>query len=495
MQVVSLLALLPSVISIANQVVIAAQIGASIEYDIFLLGTGLALACIGIAGGMINHAILSALSLCDTPAQSGKLAVALVLSSLGIVVAVAIFMCAGIGLNQESLTEGHLSSLSKVSLIAVVTFALAIPTQIVSALLTSQRRIISPVLAACAPYLGMTIAVIASEECDSVSLALGLCYGYVAAAALLLVSAWTLISWPDRRAFERTAKMASSILLLLIGFSAFSCFAYIDPLISIAAGEGAVSTLGYAQRVLVGLASLVVSGPALVLIPLLATLIRRGHSRLFLSASRRSIRITILNCLVIVTPLCLVSEEFVWTVFGRGAFASDDVVRLSGVLPTMLIGMVGMVGVVIAFKVFIVSGRSMTCCLVGLAITSVYAVSGGALSNHFGLKGIGVAYCLSWWTGLLACLGIMAHQSGTSMLKMFPVSRRGFVLVVVLLVAALLLRMVPVSMLPDAAGLRLGLAAGVAGVTVLAVVLGGFSPPELSWLRHIVRRRLQLNGC
>ena len=67
----------------------------------------------------------------------------------------------------------------------------------------------------------------------------------------------------------------------------------------------------------------------------------------------------------------------------------------------MMVGMIAMVGVVIIFRALFSKHDITMASLLGVIATVLYFVLSGSLIERFGVKGIALAYAISWWMLLL----------------------------------------------------------------------------------------------
>ena len=177
-------------------------------------------------------------------------------------------------------------------------------------------------------------------------------------------------------------------------------------------GMGNLAYLGYAQRILVGVGTLMVAGPSAVLLPRLAEAYVQGRNIDLLQDTARGSRAVIAFATPAAIFISLLAEPLVGLLFERGAFDHRATSGVTEVLPLMMLGMVLMLCVVILFRALFSRQEVLLAAQLGILATVLYFFLSGALSRNMGVKGIAIAYALSW--GVVLVLGGVGIWQGKS---------------------------------------------------------------------------------
>lgn len=195
-----------------------------------------------------------------------------------------------------------------------------------------------------------------------------------------------------------------------------AAYAKLDPLVdrSIASflEPGAISELGYAQRVITALATLTASGLSVVIFPQLASLssdVRGPRLAHLLSSAWRFLIILLTPC---VAAICFYAKSIVADLFQREAFdgeATRAVARLLVILLGVLIA--GSVGEIAAKSLYAMSKTRLP------AIISVAGFTLGIalkwfFSKHFGVEGVALGTTVYFVCCLAALLVALTYYTG-----------------------------------------------------------------------------------
>lgn len=182
----------------------------------------------------------------------------------------------------------------------------------------------------------------------------------------------------------------------LLAMSCFSIYAVVDAFWGPRAGVGTLASLGYAQRLIVGIGSLVVAGPSAVLTPRFAIRLRDGGRSAFLhEVARTMVLIGVITAcaaailMVLATPLIKIA-------FGRGAFLEADTIRVTQIFRAMLPGFCAMlISVVLTRAIFCLKSIERAMAFTSVIWAMVYFAGCGIMLS-WGSVGFGISYSLSW---------------------------------------------------------------------------------------------------
>lgn len=191
---------------------------------------------------------------------------------------------------------------------------------------------------------------------------------------------------------------------IIMGTSCFSSFAIVDAYWAPSSGEGVLSILGYAQRLLISFGNLAVSGPFAVIAPHFAELVRDKDNigyRLFFT---RSILIVGGIASIVAVVMFQYAELIIEILLQRGAFGEQETILVAKTLRYMLPGMVAMLMSAIALKaLFCFENTHKGIALLGVTWTLGYFLLSGEL-HHLGSTGFAISYSIIWIFFLIAIL-------------------------------------------------------------------------------------------
>ena len=180
---------------------------------------------------------------------------------------------------------------------------------------------------------------------------------------------------------------------------ALSCFSSFAPSDAFWAGrmpEGSLASLGYVQRLIIGVGSLIVAGPSALYVPRFAAFVENHDGQGFARLLMRTLLIVLGAGAIVVTILFIWSDEVVALLFRRGAFSAEDVVRLGQLFRIMAPGVVAMLAAVILMRaLFCLPRAEMAAAALGVAWSVLYFVLSGFLHEQ-SAAGIARSYTISW---------------------------------------------------------------------------------------------------
>ncbi len=421
--IVSILSVVVTAVSLANQLVIARSFGASTMFDQFLEATSLPFLVSGAFTGLFAYAMIPALIRATTGTESPERSRSAFL--FAVVVAAAAVAAIGAATAPWTLRlytmpgGGHDPSPTMLSLayVAWLGTGLSVIVGFCGAVLNSRSRFVLPVAASALPYVGMIVAVLATgARYGALSLTWGLVAGVALSVILLLLAGRGsfVVRGVSARHFSHVRLFFANAPLALLSTLTFSVYQSIDSFWAPRLGPSNLSVLGYCQRMLIAVGAVMAAGPSVVLQPRLAAASARGDDAAFISDLGRGLRLTVLICAPAALGLSLLAHPIVRLAFERGAFTREATMAVAGMLPWMLAGMVPMVCTVMLFKAFYAKADIRTAALLGVGGPISYFALSGVFMRFFGLSGIGLAYLLTWTA--LAGIGIVSVSERASAL-------------------------------------------------------------------------------
>jgi putative peptidoglycan lipid II flippase len=187
------------------------------------------------------------------------------------------------------------------------------------------------------------------------------------------------------------------VALVILANCAFSGLAPVEALLAPRFGPGALSYLGYAQRLIIAMGTVVVAGPSVLLVPEVAEAWLAKDARRVRALAFRTLAAVSLIAALMALTFGLLRVPVITLLLERGAFDAATTRGVAAALPWMLAGSVPMLGAQVAFRVLYGQNQHVIPAIVGLLVPGMYWVEGFFLSHALGLQGICLAYALSWW--------------------------------------------------------------------------------------------------
>lgn len=406
---VSLASLLVSLISFANQLVLAGLFGASMSMDAYLIAGSIPMLLAGVLSAALSYSLVPALishksDFISYRRFSGLLLIGLVVVSTIIATAGFVTTPSQIEMLGSSLSRAAEQDAILIARVSWITMGFTVVVGHLTAMHLAVRRFLLPVFASMLPVIAMILAgLIYAPTYGPRAVAWGLLIGVLLSIPVLLrytfqsidFSVRCLLLWKDVSGYLFRSPM---IILAMLCFTAFqSIDAYWAPQV----GIGNLAYLGYSQRILVAIGGLVIAGPAAVLLPRLAQAYAEGRIADLLHDTGRTVRTVIAVALPVAVYISLLAAPLVRLLFERGEFDRQATQGVAGVLPLMMTGMIGMLCVVIVFRALFSKHDIGRASMLGILATALYFVLSGLLSQQSGVKGIALAYASSWWLVLL----------------------------------------------------------------------------------------------
>ena len=298
---VSSLTLIAGLMSFLNQLVMARLFGASVDMDAYLIAISIPLFVSGVLSAVLSYSLVPALISHKTdPATYRRFAGLLLLSLIAVAIVIA---CAGyvvapvqIGILGDPLPAQARADAIRIARISWLTVALTPVVGHLSAMHNAARTFLLPVAVSIFPFVGMIVGGLAFGSVHGpLAIAWGMSAGYLLAIpALLLRSLPTLdFSTHCLQLWKDVAGYLIRVPMMLLAMLCFAVYQSIDAYWAPQVGTGNLSYLGYAQRILVGIGTLVIAGPSAVLLPRLAEAHAEGRVTDLLHDTARTVRAVI----------------------------------------------------------------------------------------------------------------------------------------------------------------------------------------------------------
>jgi putative peptidoglycan lipid II flippase len=386
------LSLLPKLLSVVKDMAVAARFGASRTLDSYLV----AFVLIGIPVAVISIALQTAL----TPALVGRDregaarllggAIKLALGLLALILPLWLLalprVCAVL---YPRLPPGAIDELVTACLWLTPYYFMNGANHLFYGALQARREFWPNALLPALFPLAILVCLLVSKAAVIGVLVAGTVAGSAGecAALLLLVrrAGWLRLRNTANAGLLRIVRLA---LPLAAGGIVTAFSLVIEQLLAFRLGEGAVSLLNYGFKVPTALASLLVTGLAIVVLPHFAELMTAGAWRASKALHRRVSAIALGLGLGIAAGVSVAAETVVRLLFERGAFTSRDTMAVAEVMRVYLVQLPFLMAGAVSARVLIALGRTGT--MTGIVVVQL-ALAGAlayALSERFGVAGV-----------------------------------------------------------------------------------------------------------
>jgi len=193
-------------------------------------------------------------------------------------------------------------------------------------------------------------------------------------------------------------------LAIVLGTTAFTLFQPIDALLCSQLGDGAVTIMAYAVRVVVATGTAVSLGAfAVAARTSHEAFLAGGPSGLRSLAYREVARICAFGTLIWVV-YALGASRLLVAVLQSSSLPVHSIDRLTDVLFWMLLGVGPMSAVPYLFRVFYSQSHFGVAAAIGVCIAPAYGALAWLGMNRLGLTALGYSYAAVWWVAFSACL-------------------------------------------------------------------------------------------
>lgn len=418
MALVSGLSVGASALGFVFQIVLAAHFGAGTAIDSYLFTISAPMFLAGLGAAALSYAGVPALVHADHDPIL-RTSLLRVLRRRVVIVAVIVAM---LGLPAMTVQRLLLPQNADLRLSTLLPWMLVLGwatggVQLFTALFTVElnaaRRPVTAALLVLPPNIG-AIAIVALNPDTILSASVGVLLGSLAAALLgtvLTRPAFRIPPGEVRTIGSQTGIEPGRMGLTIVGMSCFSAYAVIDAFWAPRGGSGLLASLGYAQRLVVGIGSLLLVGPSAVLTPRFAVRLRDGGGAMFLREVRGAVLIVGTVAVTCATLLAIVAEPLIGAAFGRGAFDARDIERVATVVRFMMPGFAAMlVSVVLTRAIYCLTGVERPMAIIGLGWSGIYFIACGLLLP-LGGSGFGIGYSAAWLIYMLIATFILRRYA------------------------------------------------------------------------------------
>lgn len=408
--VVTILSLVGSALGLVTQVLLAGQFGLSIQIDAYMFALAVPIFITSTLGSIINYVAIPQLaSLKENNGERQSFIISLLISSaiLGTVI-IIIGVMALISIQISFLPEESVlkiyRNLESLMNIGWVLGGLQLINYAAVSVLNACKYHVRASFAILLPYLGPVIVLsLYPTGISEYSVIIASIAATVVSIILLIIFIWRKILIRKMYSFniEEISKLVFASPKAVIAMSCFTSWVVIDSYWTPYIGPGALSTLAYAQRLLIAAGNIAVIGPITTLTPDLAKFAESGTNSKFLNLYFKTQMYIACTATVVAFLIYIFGSFIIELFFSRGAMTSNDARQITTTLNTMLPGMVAMLMSAFAFRAIFCHSKFYTIgAIIGAAWTIQYFILCKVFINK-GIQGIALAYDFSWIMSLL----------------------------------------------------------------------------------------------
>lgn len=415
--IISGLTLASSVVSFLNQAVIASQFGTGKEMDTYLFLTSFPFLVSGVIGSSFSFSLVPHF----VSKSYSYFRQFLYITTIIVFCLFVFFLAVYHYFVIDFFDLNKFPHIELLNLSVWLVFLLMIVFSVISCFFTSKSHFILPVVLNLLPFVCSILAIFLLKNIGTSSILIGLFGGYFAAivyACLEIRKNHTLSSKSKNDRGEILA-FFKSMRYSVFSMLAFSVFQLVDAYWGKKIGDSAISYLGYCQRIVIAVGALVISGPSSVMIPRLTTSYNDGNLPRYYMDTGTVIKLVFAFTSFAALIGSTFSFEIVSLMFQRGNFTVDSTKNVAVLLPYMLLGMVFMLCVVISFRSLFVQKITYKTSFIGVLTFMLYFTLSGILSSFFNIKGMGMAYIITWMAVFTITVYILFKSGASAFLKDF----------------------------------------------------------------------------
>lgn len=418
---VSLITFTITFISFINQVLVAHYFGAKNELDNYLRMTSLPLMLAGVLGAVYSFSLIPFLAKKKEQLQNDKFQdffIDFLTFTKNKIIYLSVF---GSLVSALFLWKKEINSFENITIIfsAWFLFFLSIIHALLICFYNANRKFITPLISNGLQYLCSILSIhLLNTEIGVLSILLGLVFGNIIGIVILLAAIPLGFSSSKRaKEIQEFTLYYKKMKFTAFGMLTFSIFQFIDSYWTSNLPESSMSYLGYSQRLIIALGSLVIAGPSTVLIPRLSIAVSEKRMNDYYDDSSLILKIVFAIVSVFSVLIYLFAEEIVTILFERGEFSKSSTLGVSEVLSIMVMGMNFMLLVVIIFRVLFIREITWKIGFTGILTSLLYFILSGLLSKYYGVVGIAFAYSITWAIIFLYSIRLLFKQNSSRLFK------------------------------------------------------------------------------
>ena len=312
------------------------------------------------------------------------------------------------GLPEE--TSSLASSLFRIFLISVVFSGTSI---ILSSLFYAHQRFVkAPLTQWLSSFVTFLFVLSLRSSLGIKSIAVGMLAGSLIQFFSLLSILWRRYSPSFNFKDKEIVKLARLIIPLLIGSIFYRSNTLVERFIASKLGEGSISYLGYAYKIIIAFVLLINQGISTVLFPRMSEYSAVGDFERLKEILSKGIRALIIITVPVVFMIIFARLELVQIIFERGNFSHQDTIAVSKALIAYLgFFIVGAIALPIVNTLYSLQ-ETFKVALVGLFGFALYICLAFLLSDYLSYTGIALAVSIQYLISLIVFMFIVRMELG-----------------------------------------------------------------------------------
>jgi len=409
----ALISLIVSVSGFASQIVLATTFGATLAMDIYLIAISLPMFISGVINSALSYSLIPTLINNEKSKNMYDLYMGMFLIYFILISLIIYFTGYILSPYQVEILGSNLDGSSKqlsleIARISWATAALMIFSGFLRGLVNANGKFLFSNLISVIPFLTTILGCVFLQSKYGLEvIALSTFFGFVILNIIILWQSkyYFKINKKIFEQFRKVLKYFQSIPLIIIGTLSFTVFQLVDAYWGSKITVGSVAYLGYVQRILVAIGTIVINGPSAVISHRLSSAKVEGRIDSLMNEIERALNLVLIIMLPIAIYVSTFSEPIIKILFERGMFLREDTIIVSEILQIMVFGLVAMISLVIIFRGLFAKEKIRLAATLGIITGLSYFTLSGILGLNFGLNGIAWAYLL---TGIfVSFLGIL----------------------------------------------------------------------------------------
>jgi putative peptidoglycan lipid II flippase len=489
-----------ALLSFGCQIFMAHTFGARHQFDVYLFAISIPFLVMGASAGAVSMAFVPRLM---AARGDRDLYCSTVTALLGFAILAAIVIAFGgmqLTVWSTATVRNVFNGSDRVAVMSIARVAwfsagLGLIVSALTAVHNTEKSFVLPAITTSSAYLGMIGAMaLFSASRGSIVLAWGMLAGAAVSVLVLLPRAIPsiVISGFAKSQIYALFDGVGRVILVVIANCAFSGLAPVEAFLAPKFGPGALSFLGYSQRLIIAMGALVVAGPNVLLVPAIAEACVEKNLQRVKSLSIKAIGAVCVAGTLAALIFGILRVPLIRLVLQHGAFDSRTTLGVASTLPWLLVGSIAVLGAQIAFRALYGQNHHAFPAIAGILVPALYFGLGYLLSNVIGFQGICIAYATSWWL-IFAALLVKLYGLAPRQLRLL-VSRPVLGVGAALSVAAST-TWAAQKLLLRSGDLYSGVALGLRCCTVASLGIASFALTGLLfWPRTNLRKLLQVPG-
>ena len=406
---VTLSSLLVSAISFLYNLVLARVFGLGSEIDAFLYATSIPFFLAAVFGSFFMYGSVPILNQHPNSNQSTSALFLVGCTIASIFMIISIIISINVDYNNLIFNDLTLANINIIS-IGWIIGGIQVVFGVISAIMNAKKYFILPFFLQLLTPIGATSGAIYSISSQNIIFPMiGMLIGLSIACVIGIIILRKNLIWLHlvtlKDLFHMLRGNAGSFNTILAS-CAFTTFALIDAQWAPQFGPGALSTLGYAQKIVIGFGNIIVIGIFMTSgVKFSESLLKDGYSN-FAQLVGKSVLTVGTGSIVIAFGLWININYLIEIIFGS-KIQTDDLQMLFDIIPLMLVGMIPMLCSSILLRaVLCLKNKHLYILSFGVGVPAVYTLLCNILNSH-GFISIGFAYLFSWIFGisiLLFCI-------------------------------------------------------------------------------------------